>query len=145
MRIDSLRKALSDIVDRARQGDTGSVVDTALQTLQALDTELVTTTQAAELLGIRSRNTVKALVQRFNLPYQKHGNRMMIPIAELARIQESSEVRAIRELDQLNAGIAGLNSDEPLSEEELETLRAGRPGCAPWDSASQAPHDVAAQ
>jgi Helix-turn-helix domain len=145
MRIESLRRALADIVERARQGDTESVVSTAQQTLQALDAELVTTTQAAELLGIRSRNTVKALVKRFDLQYQKSGNRMMIPITELARIQDSSEVQAIREIDHLNDAVTGLDSDEPLSEDELEALRAGRPGREPWDQPAQAPHDLVRQ
>src|SRR5947207_1254594 len=57
---------------------------------------LLTTTEAAEWLGIGSVNTLKLLVRRHGIDYELHGNRMMIPLSELERIQNSSVVRGIR-------------------------------------------------
>ena len=135
MRVGELRKALEDIVRHARDSDTAQVIDTAQQALRALDGErLLTTTEAAAMLGIRSRNTVKALVRRLGLRYERSGNRMMIPLSELERIQESMEVRGIRASDEAHEAMAGLATDEPSSDDELDALDAGRPGRAPWDA-----------
>jgi len=56
---------------------------------------LLTTTEAAEWLGIGSVNTLKLLVRRHGIDYELHGNRMMIPLSELERIQNSSVVRGM--------------------------------------------------
>lgn len=139
MRAGDLRKALEEILRLARAGESERVIGTAQATLHALEGEpLLTTTEAAALLGIRSRNTVKALVRRLGLRYERNGNRMMIPLAELERVRESAEVRGIRASDAAHEAMVGLATDEPLSADELDALDAGRPGRTPWQRADDA-------
>lgn len=95
--------------------------------------QLLTTTEAAELLGIRSTTTLKLLARREGLAYERHGNRMMIPLRELERLQGSAIVRGIQESDR--AHDATVDLDGALSEDELEALEAARPGTLPWERA----------
>ena len=72
------------------------------QALRGLEDTLLTTTQAKELLGIGSVNTLKLLVRRAGVRTEMHGNRVMIALSELARLQESDVVRGIRTSDRLH-------------------------------------------
>ena len=112
---------------------------------QALDAvapeRLLTTTEAAEYLGIRSVNTLKALARVEQLGTVQHGNRMMIPLSELERIQNNTRVRGIRASDQIHDGADAAYGTAGLTEAELEGLEAGRPGQLPWhrgDTAAEA-------
>jgi hypothetical protein len=116
MRLTDLRKALEEIRVHAQAGDLDEVMHTADVALHQLDGgQLLTTTQADELLGIRSVNTLKLLVRRLNVPYGMHGNRMMIPLAALEHLQDSPEVRGIRASDRAHDATAGLGSDDGLT------------------------------
>ncbi|MDQ2828529.1 MAG: helix-turn-helix domain-containing protein [Chloroflexota bacterium] len=95
--------------------------------------QLLTTAEAAELLGIRSMTTLKLLVRREGLAYERHGNHMMIPLRELERLQGSAIVRGIQESDR--AHDATVDLDGALNEDELEALEAARPGTLPWERA----------
>lgn len=112
------------------EDDVVQLLDSALATVAP--ERLLTTTEAAEYLQIRSVNTLKALVRAEQLHVVYHGNRMMIPLAELERVREGTLVRAIqasdRDHDQADVefGTAG------LTEEQLAALEAGRPGRLPW-------------
>jgi len=74
---------------------------------------------------------VKALVRREGLHYTAHGNRMMIPVAELERLRDSAVVRGLRAADRAHEATADLDGD--LTAAERDALRAGRPGRAPWE------------
>ena len=96
---------------------------------------LFTTTQAARMLDIRSLNTLKTLLKVEGVHTVPRGNRTMIPLSEILRIQNSERVRGIRATDRLHTLSEGLGTDEGLSSEELEDLAAARPGKLPWQTA----------
>ena len=88
--VTDLRKDLEHIRASAQAGDLNAVVRAVDHALQSLDgVRLLTTTEAAELLGTGSVNTLKALVTRYGIPYERHGNRIMLPVAEVERLRES--------------------------------------------------------
>jgi hypothetical protein len=133
MLIDGIRQALEEIRTLAQEGNTERVLDVADRTLHELSGEkMLTTTEAAHLLGLGSVNTLKLLVQRFQLRYEKRGNRMMIPLSEVQRIQESTVVRGLRASEQAHAEIADLGPENGLTDEELAQLEQTRPGRLPW-------------
>ena len=114
-------------------GDTGAAahkLDDALQRLAAH--RLLTTTEAAQVLGIRSVNTLKALVRVEGIQTVMHGNRMMIPLSEVERIRESARVRGIRAADRAHDAADALGALEALTQDEMDALSAGRPGTPPW-------------
>ncbi len=133
MAIADVRKDLEAIRAYAQAGDLPQVVHTVEQALHALDEpQLLTTTAAAALLGVRSVNTLKLLVRRSGLRYETHGNRMMIPLTTLEQLQESAAVRGIRASDQAHDTISELGTDQSLTKEELDILEQSRPGRLPW-------------
>ena len=69
MTINDMRRELEAIQASAKAGDLEGVVQTVGRALHALDeSRLLTTTEAADLLGIRSVNTLKLLVRRLGIP-----------------------------------------------------------------------------
>lgn len=133
MIIAKLREALKEILLHAQEGNLDEVVQSTQDALQTLDNDqLVTTTQAAEILGIGSVNTVKVLVRKLNLRHEMHGNRMMIPTSELERIQQSQTLREVQASDHIHQQTESLGSDEGMSREQLAALSRSRPGRLPW-------------
>lgn len=133
MSIHVLRQDLEAIREHAQAGELEGVVDTVDHALSTLDANrLMTTSEAAALLGIRSVNTLKLLARRHNLPYQMHGNRMMIPIGALERLQDSADVRGIHAADAAHDDTAHLGDEHGLDAGELGDLAAQRPGELPW-------------
>ena len=124
----------------AARGET-DVVQRLDQALAAMEPEqLLTTTQAAEFLGIRSINTLKVLARMEGLRTVQDGNRMMIQLADLERIQHSARVRGIQASDRIHAETDSLGAPDGLTEEELKMLDATRPGRPPWErEKAQAP------
>lgn len=94
---------------------------------------LLTTTEAADLLGIGSVNTLKLLVRHHGINYKLHGNRMMIPLSELEQLQKSSTVRGIQTSDRMHYATKDLGSIDGLTLEQIEDLEASRPGRVPWE------------
>ena len=137
MSVTDLRKDLEHIRASAQAGDLNEVVQAVNHVIQSLDTlRLLTTTEAAELLGIRSVNTLKALVMRNGIPYERHGNRMMLPLAEMERLRESPLMRGLRASETLHDTITDLGPTEGdrerLTAEEMQDLESTRPGRLPW-------------
>ncbi|HUY78437.1 MAG TPA: helix-turn-helix domain-containing protein [Ktedonobacterales bacterium] len=133
MAIADVRKDLEAIRAYAKAGDLSHVVQTVEQALHTLDApRLLTTTEAAALLGVRSVNTLKLLIRRSGLPYETHGNRMMIPMSTLEQLQDSAMVRGIRASDRAHDATSELGTESGLTQVELDTLEQSRPGRLPW-------------
>lgn len=132
MTINDMRRDLEAIQASAKAGDLEGVVETVDRALRTLDeTRLLTTTEAADLLGIRSVNTLKLLVRRLGIPYRQHGSRMMLALADVERLQDRIEVRGIRASDRAHDEALALGGNR-LSIEELDDLSSARPGVVPW-------------
>jgi hypothetical protein len=93
---------------------------------------LLTTRQAADLLGIRSVNTLKLLLRREQVPTVRRENRTMVALGEIERLQDSERVRGIRASDAAHDATEGLGVPKGLSAALLEDLEAVRPGRLPW-------------
>lgn len=93
---------------------------------------LLTTTEAAAVLDVRSVNTLKALVRVEGLRTVQHGNRTMIPLSEVERIRDHGTVRGIRASDHTHDEAEDAFGDAGMSDADLETLEAARPGYLPW-------------
>lgn len=142
MGIRELRRDLEAIRDRAQVGDLPGVVQKVSAALETLDTDpLLTTTQAAAYLHIRSVNTLKLLIRQLHVPYEMHGNRMMISIAALDALRDEAIVRGIQASDRAHDALADVDGGAALSDEQLEALERGRPGTLPW----RAQHSPAGQ
>jgi hypothetical protein len=107
----------------------------AIEVLEALEElwqpeQTVTTTEAARLLGIRSINTLKALLKAEGIQTTMNGNRTMVPLGELLKLKSSQRVRRIRASDAAHA--ASFDDDLPMSRAEMDILHDTRPGKPPW-------------
>src|SRR5579884_1245953 len=93
--------------------------------------QTVTTTEAASFLGIRSINTLKALLKTEGIPVTRNGNRIMVPLSELLKLKDSQKVRGIRASDAVH--VASFDDDVPMSQAEMDILHDTRPGTLPWE------------
>lgn len=131
-----LREDLKELRSYVADGNTDEALRRIDRTLQELDDERrVTTTEAAELLGIQSVEIVRLLCNRGDIRYiVSDDGEAMITISEIERVRDSEPVRMIRTLDRLHDEIEELGfPGEPLTEEEMEMLHASRPGTLPWE------------
>jgi len=132
MTITELSETLAHIAALLEQGE----YDTARRALQAaraslVDDRLLTTREAADLLGIRSVNTVKTMARVGDMRYEKVGTHMRIPLSEVKRIQDSQIVRQMRRLEDLHELTRELDVGDPVPDEILDDLSAP-PGSLPW-------------
>lgn len=133
MGVAELRQTLTRALASAEEGNTSDVVRELKAALQDVDEQrLLTTTEAAQLLGVRSINTIKSWARAGYIEGVAHGSRTLIPMSEIERIQDSDRVRVIRAAERLHAESAALGGDDEMSQEELDALDAGRPGTLPW-------------
>lgn len=134
--IEELQQITDRIVELLDSGHPAEARAMAAHLREVLQGDpLFTTTQAARMLDIRSLNTLKTLLKVEGVHTVPRGNRTMIPLSEILRIQNSERVRGIRATDRLHTLSEGLGTDEGLSSEELEDLAAARPGKLPWQTA----------
>lgn len=129
----ALREDLRVIRALLTTGDTAAAARKLDETLQGLDAQrLLTTSEAAAVLGIRSVNTLKALVRVEGIETVMHGNRMMIPLCEMERLRDTARVRGLRAADRAHDAAEELGAPDGLSQEEMDALAASRPGVPPW-------------
>lgn len=137
MSITELREELKALREIVRTGDREAAERKIEQALRELDADtLLTTTEAASLLGIRSVNTLKLLCRRGDLRYVTRGNRTMIPLSEVERVQDSEQLRGLRASDRAHDATATLGdpNDLGLTAEQMEDLEVARPGRLPWET-----------
>ena len=141
--MDTTVEALRAELERARQaahaGNMAAVLrelDNAIASLNA--DRLLTTMEAAHLLGIHSPNTVLAWCRTGYVRGVQRGGRTLIPLSEVERIGNGDPVRATRAADRLHDRAATLGADEAMSEAEMEQLHEARPGTLPWERAHEA-------
>lgn len=133
--VERILDVIDHLADEDRMQEIKAVVARAREEIRDDDT-LVTTTQAAQLLGIGSINTIKSMVRHGEITGgRKIGNRTMIPLREIKRLQATDIVRDLRAIT--NAMTLGALPDERhedtrMSREQMDILAAGRPGTPPW-------------
>lgn len=115
---DACVKAATDTIERALNG--------------ADRRKLLTTTEAADALGVRSVNTIKYWVKTGYLQGVKRNERTMIPAAEIERIIDDDRVRQMRAAEELDDLTNELGLGRPMTDEEMQILEATRPGTLPW-------------
>lgn len=109
------------------------------QVLAALDGELLlTTTEAAQRLGIRSVNTVKAMVHAGQIQARKVGTHYRIPLAEIERLRADPTIRRLVAADRIHDETEMLGAIEGMTQEEMDILSEMRPGTLPWKRQSVA-------
>lgn len=93
--------------------------------------QLLTTGEAATLLGIWSVNTVKALARVGKLPFlQEPGKQMRLPLAGVLDFKATRDFRQLAVSEQSHDETAVLGSDA-IPPEVLEDV-APAPGSVPW-------------
>jgi excisionase family DNA binding protein len=120
--LDTLRA----LAERTDDDEVRLAVEHVLRYLQP--DQMVTTSEAARLLGIRSINTVKALILSQQIPHTRVGNRMTIPLSEVLRLKASKWVPYLKASDRAHEEVGG----DALTQEEMDSLSAERPGTLPW-------------
>ncbi|MGZ6375840.1 MAG: helix-turn-helix domain-containing protein [Ktedonobacterales bacterium] len=140
----SMRKTLEDILEYAREGNMEEIIHTTQDALHTLNGgQLLTTREAASHLGIRSINTLKAIIIRHGIPYQRVGNRMMLSLSELEHLKHDPLMRGLRASEALHDKSKIPGADEGLTDEEMCDLEDTRPGQLPWKTQAQPRTDSA--
>jgi excisionase family DNA binding protein len=121
---------LLDSVEDARAREAAERIRAAL--CDADQEEYLTTSEAARALGIRSVNTIKLWVKAGYLQGKRIGGRLLIPRAEIDRLEEDERVRLMRVIGRAHEESADLGRNSGMTAEELRLLDEGRPGRLPW-------------
>lgn len=100
--------------------------------LKAMNTEWVSTGQAAKMLGVRSVNTIKRWAHEGKLEYRKPGSWMQISMRSIYQLLElpDPELISIREMEHMIDETKELNVE--LTEDVLNDLSEERYGRLPW-------------
>jgi excisionase family DNA binding protein len=97
---------------------------------------LLTTSEAAAKLGIRSVNTIKAIVHAGRIQARKVGTHYSIPLAEIERLQDDPAIAGLQATSRIHARLdAELGPEIALTDEEMRMLSDSRPGMLPWKHA----------
>ena len=135
MTIRKLREDLEAVRSHVEEGARDEALKQLTATLRELDSQrLLTTTQAATLLGIRSVNTLKLLLRRERVPTVRRGNRTMVTLGDVEKLRDSERVRGIRASDAAHDATGELGVSGGLTRSQLDDLEAARPGTPPWEA-----------
>jgi len=93
---------------------------------------LLTTREAADLLGVRSVNTLKALLRVEQVPTVKVGTHTRIARQDVDRLRQSRRTTAMQESDRHRDEVDTAFGSEGLTQEEVEALSESRPGPMAW-------------
>jgi excisionase family DNA binding protein len=93
---------------------------------------LLTTREAADILGIRLVNTLKALLKAEKVPTVKVGTHTRVARRALERLRESRRLAAIQASDRQWDEVDAAFGSEGLTQEQMDALSETRPGTLPW-------------
>lgn len=122
-----------DEADAAASNADMETVRAKLGQLRALvgPDQLLTTGEAATVLGVRSVNTVKALARAGKIPFlQEPGKQMRLPLAGVLDFKASRDFRHLAVSERMHDETADLGSDV-IPQEALDDM-APAPGSLPW-------------
>jgi excisionase family DNA binding protein len=140
--IEEARERVRKARERAILQPDGTLVQLLDDALEALSNDLLlTTSEVAQLLGIRSVNTVKALIRAGRIEAVKAGSHYRIPLTEVERLRHDATTQALGAASQLHAELDQLGLGKELTAAELEALSASRPGKLPWAQSSTSIED----
>ncbi len=92
---------------------------------------MLTTGEAGELLGIRSVNTIKAMISHSDLRGEKVGGRWLVP---LSAVEEAAQLRKVQIVQAMERAMDELGDfGREMTEDEMEEMYAARPGTYPWE------------
>ncbi len=133
METTKLQAELERALAALEAGDTHAAERAVRAAVQETGAEqMLTPDQAARYLGVDSHYAVLGFIKTGLLPFTREDGEIRVSLAHLQRIDEHREVALIRRLDALHREIGDFGSPDGLTEEELETLSATRPGTYPW-------------
>ncbi len=133
MTVAEQRALLETLREQLEHEDIAQALGTIDRSLREMEADyLLTTTQAARLLRIGSVNTLKVLCKRGEIGTVMRGNRTMIPVSEIERVQESERVRGIRASDHAHEILGDFGDDRGLTDAQMDALEQTRPGRVPW-------------
>jgi excisionase family DNA binding protein len=118
-------------------------LDEALAELDDGET-LLTTAEAATKLGIRSVNTIKAMIHAGRIEARMVGTHYRIPLAEVERLRGDDVIRGLQASSRLHDQLdAELGAAPALTDDEMRILGQSRPGTLPWQrSGGEDRHDA---
>lgn len=130
--ITTIEQTLDEAEAAARNADLDTL-KIKLTELRALvgPEHLLTTGEAALLLGVKSVNTVKALARTGKIPFrQEPGKQMRLSLAGVLGFKATREFRQLRVSEQIHDATAGLGSEVIPPEALADSAPA--PGSVPW-------------
>jgi len=134
MMLADLRRELQAARVEAAQANNSAITGRLDRILEGLDDDLLLTTrEVADLLGIRSVNTIKAMAHMGQLQARKIGAHYRIPLAEVERLRQDATIHGLQASSRAHAEAAALGAPGGLTEEELEDIEEARPGTLPWE------------
>src|SRR5260370_41922408 len=109
MVLTDLRQELEAARAEAVQANNAGVVEKLDRILAGLDDEvLLTTREAARLLGIGSGNTIKAMAHAGQIQSRKSGTHYRIPLSEVERLRHDATIPGFKASSLLHAEVAAL-------------------------------------
>lgn len=93
---------------------------------------LLTTREAADLLGIRSVNTLKTLLHTARVPTVKVGTHTRIARRTIEQLRQDHRTAALRRTDEQWDKVDEAFGTEGMTQEEMDALSESRPGTPPW-------------
>jgi excisionase family DNA binding protein len=136
---DAIRHLTSVKQELGRRGDPLSAeVGAALEILEAAERrsepDLMTTGEASEALGVRSRNTIKRWARQGLLEGFQRGGRILVSRRSVEDMRRNSALSKQHEREQAaDAAWEPFSATDDEVAVELEELRSSRIGRVPWE------------
>lgn len=119
----AVRERVVEARARAEQHQDNELLKLLDDALQALSDEaLLTTTEVAQLLGIRSVNTIKAFIRAGRIDAQKVGSHYRISLREVERLSRDSTIQGLHASNRFHSDLDAMGLGAELTSEELQAL-----------------------